>query len=96
MADKHPDEIEFPLVFPLSKVVEVFGEKHDKLELREPTAGEFVRFGIFDGDMRGEQLLELIAALCGKTPKEIQAFPGTDMLKLGGKLSRFFALAGRP
>ena len=93
---KRRQGLSFPLKFPLSKPCEVFGETYSSLALREPTAADLVKFGVFDEQVNGDQLLDLIAALGGgMTPQTVRQLPGVDMLRLSRKLLAFFGEAGR-
>lgn len=85
--------IEWPVIHPLRKTVTVLGEEISSLTLREPTAAEFLKLGIFDSDVTGEQMLDLIATLSGLAPAAVRALPGLDMLALSAKLSQVFRQA---
>jgi hypothetical protein len=87
------EPITWPFVFTLRKPVEVLGDTFTQLTLREPTAAEFIKFGIFDGDITGEQMLDLIGTLSGIAAAGVRAIPGLDMLSLSAKLSRVFRQA---
>jgi hypothetical protein len=50
---------------------------------------------VLDGDVNGERVIELIAHLTNKPATVIKAMPGLEILKLSGRLSRFFGKAGR-
>jgi hypothetical protein len=80
---------QWPLKARLSHPCEVFGESYAELSLREPTAADLVKFGVFDDAVSGDQCLDLIAHLAGLTPKDVRAFPGTDMLRLSKRLLGF-------
>ena len=88
--------LSFPFKFQLLSPCEVFGETYSSLTLREPTAADLVKYGVFDEQINGDQLLDLIAALAdGMTPQTVRKLPGVDMLRLSRKLFTFFAEAGR-
>ena len=53
----------WPIEFTLSRPVEAFGDTYTKLSLREPTAAELLKFGVFDDQLSGDQALDLIALL---------------------------------
>ncbi len=93
-ADK-AEPLTWPYHFPLAKPKEVFGDMIAALDLREPTGAEFVKFGLFDDTVSGDQMLDLIAVLSGKTPLTIRALPGTDMLRLSRKLMQVFTEAAQ-
>lgn len=94
-ASPSSDEIAWPLEFPLAKSASVFGEDYRTITLREPTAADCLKFGVFDDQLNGNQLLDLIATLSGLTPATVRALPGTDMLKLSHKLLHVFHQAAK-
>lgn len=92
---KQPDDtrsaaLAWPLNFDLSRPCEVFGDTIGRLTLREPTAGELVKHGVFDDQLGGDQMLDLIAELSGQTPAAIRKLPGADMLRLSKRVLGFF------
>ncbi|HZW50758.1 MAG TPA: phage tail assembly protein, partial [Rudaea sp.] len=87
------EPIQWPYDFELSKSAEAHGETVTMLTLRAPTASELLAAGLFDADVSGPQLLDLIATLAGKAPALIRALPGLEMLRLTTKLSRVFRQA---
>lgn len=93
--NKAAEVITWPYTFPLSKPREVLGETYSSLTLREPTAAEFVKYGLFDDTINGDRLLDLVGVLSGLTPATIRALPGIDMLRLSKKLMQVFSEAAQ-
>ncbi|GGC68571.1 phage tail assembly protein [Chelatococcus reniformis] len=89
------DDIEWPFTHTFAKPADVLGQTYESITLREPTANDFLKFGVLDGDVNGERVIELIAHLTNKPATVIKAMPGLEILKLSGRLSRFFGKAGR-
>jgi hypothetical protein len=87
--------IVWPYTFALSKSREVLGETYKAITLREPTAAEFVKFGLFDDKITGDEMLDFIAVLSGLTPGTIRQMPGTDMLRLSRRLMQVFTEAAQ-
>lgn len=76
----------WPIEFTLSRPVDVFGDTYTKLSLREPTAADLLKFGVFDDQISGDSALDMIAHLSGTTPATVRALPGPDMLRLSRRL----------
>ena len=55
--DKPADKLAWPMVYRLEKPVEVFGEKHFEITLREPTVADFLKFRVLDDGLDGERML---------------------------------------
>jgi hypothetical protein len=83
----------WPYVFKFAKPVEVFGDTIAALTLREPSADDLIKHGVFDDQIDGNQLLDLIGTLSGQTPSTVRKLPGADMLRLSKRLMRVFLLA---
>ncbi len=96
-ADAAPtkDEDAWPFEFPLKKPATALGETYSALSLREPVAADYLKHGVFDDNIDGAQLLDLIAQLSGLTPATVRALPGNDMLKLSKKLMQRFHRAAQ-
>ena len=74
----------------IKKPATVFGEEYRKIKLREPNAGDVVKFGVFDDEISGDQMLDLIAHLSGLTPPTVRGLPASDMLRLSKMLMQDF------
>jgi hypothetical protein len=90
-----PAAMTWPLEYKFAKPATAFGEDYRSLSLREPSAADCLKFGIFDDEVDGDQLLNLIAHLSGLTPATVRALPGVDMLRLSRKLMQVFHQAAQ-
>ncbi|GEP09809.1 phage tail assembly protein [Methylobacterium gnaphalii] len=92
---RDPRDIDWPLQFKLSKVVEAHGEQTQVLVLREPTGDEVLEHDLLEGlDQR--QFFPLVVKLAGVPMSTLKKLPARDLLALGTVLSRFFVMAAQP
>jgi hypothetical protein len=89
--DEKPSTPAWPIDFPLSRPCEVFGETITRLSVKEPTANQLLKCGIFDDGATGEQLLDMIAELSGLTPASVRMLPGPDMVRLSKQVLTFLS-----
>lgn len=94
MSDTDTD-ITWPLVHVLKRPVETPSGTLDRLELREPTTADFLQYGVLDGVLDGQRIIDLVAALSGKPQPTLKVLPGVEMLKLSKRLTDFFSQAVR-
>ena len=81
-----PVAIDWPYRFTFKKPQVVFGETYSMLTLREPTADELLKCGMFDDEVTPDRFFDLIAVLAGLTPATIRAIAGTEALRLVNQL----------
>lgn len=88
-------EITWPYTYTLRQPRVILGDAYSELTLREPTTDDFVKFGLFDGDIDGNSWMGLISALSGKALPIVKAIPGLETLTIVRRLSGFFSQAAR-
>lgn len=93
--ERDPREIDWPLVYPLSKPITVGQETVQFLSLREPTGEEVLKYDLLEG-LSADQFIPLVSDLSATPPAALKKIGATDILRLATVLGRFFRWAAEP
>jgi hypothetical protein len=69
------------------------GDDTNSLELREPTLGDMLDFGVLDGDINGEKMVDLIARLSQVSKVSIKMMHPKDYFAIQKVVTGFFTAA---
>jgi hypothetical protein len=71
------------------------GDESSSLELREPTLGDMLEFGVLDGDINGEKMVNLIAKLAEVPRISVKKMHPRDYFSIQKVVTGFFTEAMR-
>jgi hypothetical protein len=69
------------------------GDDAISLELREPTLGDMLEFGVLDGDINGEKMINLIAKLSEVSKVSVKLMHPKDYFAIQKVVTSFFTAA---
>jgi hypothetical protein len=69
------------------------GDDTNSLELREPVLGDMLEFGVLDGDINGEKMINLIAKLSEVSKVSVKQMHPKDYFAIQKVVTSFFTAA---
>lgn len=96
MADEQDrlTEVKWPFKRQLVKVIPgKDGDDTSYLELREPTLGDMLEFGVLDGDINGDKMISLIAKLSEVSKAALKQMHPRDYFAIQKVVTGFFTAA---
>jgi hypothetical protein len=69
------------------------GDDTNSLDLREPTLGDMLEFGVLDGTIDGEKVIGLIAKLSEVSKASVKMMHPKDYFAINGVINDFFTAA---
>jgi hypothetical protein len=89
-------EVNWPFTRKLVKAIPgKDGDDTNSLELREPTLGDMLEFGVLDGDINGDRMVNLIAKLSEVSKAAIKVMHPKDYFAIQKVVTGFFTEAMR-